>query len=563
MKIIFHCIFSMGFALLFVSSAYPVSVTSDYDGDGLSDQPIYDSVSGNWYVKNVANQVLKWREHWKWGLGPTVVGDYDGDTKSDFAQFVPAGGYWYIRSANSNVIACGLQWGWSSAQPVPGDYDGDGKSDLAVFDTAGGYWYIRGVDGALIAWQTQWGWSSAKPVPGDYDGDGKSDLAVFDTAGGNWYILSLTGSVIAWKQQWGWSSAKPVPGDYDGDGKSDLAVFDTTGGYWYIRNIAGTVITWKNQWGWGAASIPGLSVDPLGNVQGVESPVSYLPSTTFQMGEWQTVSVSSPSIPTNEIPVHFVQLNDYFMDRYEISFALWNEVRLWAIQHGYAFDGPGSGKSAAHPVQNVSWFDAVKWCNARSEKMGFQPCYYTDTNRTTIYRTGLLYLSTNAVLWAANGYRLPTEAEWENASKNPFANRFPWGNTITQTNANYYSLFTTNSSPSPFYFYDVNGSPGFNSAYNDQILPYTAPVHSFSGNYYGLYHMSGNVAEWCWDYSVAYPSPGPPVPNPLGPDSGWTRMVRGGSWFDDAAHVRCAYRNQYSPWVKNAFTGFRCVRRLE
>jgi formylglycine-generating enzyme required for sulfatase activity len=595
MKISYYLWGAFMVSLFLVQSADSVSVTGDYDGDGLSDQPIYDSRSGNWYIKTFSDQMVTWGRHWKWGEGRPVTGDYDGDGKSDLALFDPVGGYWYIRAVAGDVIACGTQWGWNGAQPVsgdydgdgksdlavldqargfwfirgvdgtpiawqsqwgwsaakpvPGDYDGDGKWDLAVFDTAGGYWYIRKLSGDVLAWKQQWGWSTAKPVPGDYDGDGKFDLAVFDTAGGYWYIRSLTGSIIVWKQQWGWSTARPIPGDYDGDGKWDLAVFDTVGGYWYIRNVAGSILAWNNQWGWNTATVPSLGVEPVGMAVGVEAPVSYMPPVTFEMGE---LAAS-----------HSVQLSPYFVERYEVSKALWDEVRLWAIARGYGFDGPGSGKASLHPVQTVSWFDAVKWCNARSEKMGFVPCYYTDSSRTTVYRTGLLYLSTNAVLWSANGYRLPTEAEWENASKTPFGQRFPWGDTISHDNANYNSLFNTNQPPAPYYAYDVNGSPGFNVAYNDGVIPYTAPVNVLTTNYNGLFNLSGNVAEWCWDYSSNYPSPGPPVSNPMGPDVGFSRVVRGGSWFDDAAHVRCADRLFQSPWVRNSFIGFRCVRRVE
>jgi hypothetical protein len=231
---------------------------SDYDGDGLSDFPIYDPSGGYWYIRNVAGNSIIWKNQWGWSTAKPVSGDYDGDGKFDLAVFDTAGGYWYIKNVAGNVISWANQWGWSTAKPIQGDYNGDGKYDMAVFDTQGGYWYIKSVSGDNILWKNQWGWSTAKPVPGDYDGDGKWDQAVFDIQGGYWYIKSVAGDTIFWKAQWGWSTAKPVPGDYDGDGKYDLAVFDTVGGYWYIKSLGGRVIAWKVQWGWSTAKpVPG------------------------------------------------------------------------------------------------------------------------------------------------------------------------------------------------------------------------------------------------------------------------------------------------------------------
>src|SRR6266516_4717228 len=102
------------------------------------------------------------------------------------------------------------------------------------------------------------------------------------------------------------------------------------------------------------------------------------------------------------------------MDRYEVTKALWDDVYLWAISHGYGFDNAGLGKAANHPVIFVNWYDMVKWCNARSEKEGLTPCYYTDAGLWAIYKTGQV---SPYVKWQANGYRLPTEAEWEKAAR--------------------------------------------------------------------------------------------------------------------------------------------------
>src|SRR5215212_2223216 len=92
-------------------------------------------------------------------------------------------------------------------------------------------------------------------------------------------------------------------------------------------------------------------------------------------------------------------------------------------------------KATNHPVNNVSWYDAVKWCNARSEKDGLTPCYYSNVGLTVVYKTGR---TEPYVRWTANGYRLPTEAEWEKAARGGLVGkRYPFGDSIDGSQANY------------------------------------------------------------------------------------------------------------------------------
>jgi Sulfatase-modifying factor enzyme 1 len=109
-----------------------------------------------------------------------------------------------------------------------------------------------------------------------------------------------------------------------------------------------------------------------------------IPAGSFTMGNCMSPSEGDSA----ELPLHTVYVSAFYMDRYEVTKALWDEVYQWAITHGYTFDYAGSGKASTHPVQTIDWYDCVKWCSARSEKEGRVPAYYTSAAQTTPYRTG-------------------------------------------------------------------------------------------------------------------------------------------------------------------------------
>src|ERR1035438_3079260 len=140
-------------------------------------------------------------------------------------------------------------------------------------------------------------------------------------------------------------------------------------------------------------------------------------------------------------------------------------------------------KAANHPVQTVDWYDTVKWCNARSQQAGLTPVYYTDAGLTQVYTNG----ETDAVFvnWTASGFRLPTEAEWEKAARGGLsAQRFPWGNVISESLANYFGDPTNqpggfNYDLGPFYYNAAFDGGGFSAE------PFTSPPGSFAANGYG------------------------------------------------------------------------------
>jgi formylglycine-generating enzyme required for sulfatase activity len=269
-----------------------------------------------------------------------------------------------------------------------------------------------------------------------------------------------------------------------------------------------------------------------------------IPAGSFRMGD------SFGEGSSDERPVHTVYVSAFTMDRYEVTKALWDEVASWAAAHGYDI-GPadGDGKAAAHPVHNVTWYDVVKWANARSEREGLEPCY---TVGASVYRTEESEPNCN---WSVNGYRLPTEAEWEKAARGGAeGRRFPWSDvdTIQHARANYYSRSD--------YSYDTSPTRGYHPDYDNTPMPYTSPVGSFAPNGYGLYDMAGNVWEWCWDWYGESTYASSPGSDARGPASGSNRVGRGGGWDSGACFCRVANRDYDWPDSEYSNLGFRLVR---
>jgi formylglycine-generating enzyme required for sulfatase activity len=265
-----------------------------------------------------------------------------------------------------------------------------------------------------------------------------------------------------------------------------------------------------------------------------------IPGGSFQMGD----ALDGLS----NAPVVTVAVSAFYMGKYEVTKAEWDEVRTWGLSNGYTDLPSGGGKAADHPVHSINWYAMVKWCNARSEQAGRTPCY---TVSGSTYRTG----SSDAVVcdWTATGYRLPTEAEWEKAARGgATGQRFPWGATISHANANY--------EESTSYSYDVGDGSGTHPDYDSGGTPYTSAVGSFAANGYGLYDMAGNVSERCWDwFSSSSYSDG--AADPRGAASGSNRVLRGGSWPNSAYYCRVANRFNHNPSNSYSVIGFRVALR--
>jgi formylglycine-generating enzyme required for sulfatase activity len=269
-----------------------------------------------------------------------------------------------------------------------------------------------------------------------------------------------------------------------------------------------------------------------------------IPSGSFTMGD--TLDGWRDAIPTN------VTLPAFYMDVNLVTLNQWKLVYNWATNHGYGFDNAGSdgidnsgsGRGTNYPVMGVDWYDCLKWCNARSQQAGLVPVYFTEAGLTKVYTNGMVIPFVN---WTVNGYHLPTEAEWEKAARGGLiGKRFPWGDTISESQANYQSDAGDN--------FEVRGmrivAPGYDlgpNGYNaiGGRLGGTTPVGSFPPNGYGLYDMAGNLSEWCWDlYGIEN-----------------DRVTRGGNWSYYAVSARCAARVRGEPSGSYAIFGFRCVRK--
>lgn len=249
---------------------------------------------------------------------------------------------------------------------------------------------------------------------------------------------------------------------------------------------------------------------------------------TFTMGDHFAEGDS------DEVPTHSVTLSDFYMGATEVTQAEWTATMGSNPASGY-------GVGDTYPVYYVSWYSIMKYCNLRSMNEGLTPCY-TISSSTDPADWGTVPTSTNTTWnaaicnWSANGYRLPSEAEWEYASRGGIhnADNLRYSGCNLETDLTNYAWYSANSGSS------------------------THPVGTKLPNQLGLYDMSGNLWEWCWDWYGSYTSDS--VTNPTGPTTGSYRVKRGGGWGDAAGGCRVAGRGGNYPYYSYHYIGFRLSR---
>jgi len=247
---------------------------------------------------------------------------------------------------------------------------------------------------------------------------------------------------------------------------------------------------------------------------------------TFQMG----------GIYTEDVPVHTVTISSFSISKYEVTQKEWYEVmgttvrhqidivdRSMSLEQKKIYRSPSLyGEGDNYPMYYVNWYEIVEYCNKRSLKEGLTPVYRGSGDNITC-------------VWNANGYRLPTEAEWEFAAK---------GGTK--------DYLTT----------DYSGSNNIDTvawhSYNSGLS--THPVGTKAPNSLGLYDMSGNVFEWCWDWFGKYSSVS--QIDPRGAASGTLRVIRGGGYDSSGYFLRSDFRSVHGPSDRSDNVGFRLVRSI-
>jgi formylglycine-generating enzyme required for sulfatase activity len=276
-------------------------------------------------------------------------------------------------------------------------------------------------------------------------------------------------------------------------------------------------------------------------------------TTSLEISGVATAHTPAPrgmaTVPGGELPkgspLAESAVQSFHIGTHEVTWGEWNALREFSEQNGYDLPAAPRGATPNRPVRHITWHDAVKFCNARSQAENLQPVY---TVNGETYRAGLAKPVANP---EANGYRLPTEAEWEWAARGGIKSvgaQFSGGTDLDAAAPPELAGWMDQWRFSGGEDIDAVAWTWENSAAAGEDLVDgrgTAPVGTKKPNELGIYDMSGNVAEWCWDEA-----------------DGGSRRVRGGAWFGSPAECEVVRRSFNAPENKFDFLGFRLARNL-
>lgn len=234
----------------------------------------------------------------------------------------------------------------------------------------------------------------------------------------------------------------------------------------------------------------------------------------------------------NDETLHEVFINDFYVSSYEVTQEEYESIMG---------SNPSNFKGSKLPVENISWYEAIEYCNKLSEENNLTPVYEINGEK---------------VIWnrSANGYRLLTEAEWEYVARAGTKTPFNTENSISAEESNFYGHYPYGIEENYFSQGNLETKPG-------EYRQTTVNVDEFSPNKWGLYNIHGNVREWVYDYYGEYDLTN--TDNPTGANSGTLKVTRGGGWNDYAKHMRSAFRSTLAPNEKMNNTGFRIARNSD